>query len=403
MRFINAILRNIVMKIFTIILLLLGLNIGAYGQGIEFFEGTWQEALAQAESEEKLVFIDAYTTWCGPCKKMSANTFTDESVGAYFNNNFISMKIDMEKPMGREFGSKYPVSAYPTLFFLDDKGEIVKKSTGYKDVSKLISLGESVLGSADFSSKYADLYDNGDRSYDNVYKYISTLQKAGKPNLKIANEYLDSEHSMTIDQEADFVFIAMTDADSRIFDLVMEKRDNIIKLHSVEDFNKAIQKAAMRTTQKAIDNDYPVLIDETTEKLKAYDKEIATKYHLEAMMEYAGAYDNYSSFKKMYSTYYKKYGKSSVDACYNLNKLLNDHFLQHPNTKELQLVNLEQVAKIEPTEKSFTSIVSFLAGQKRYEEAYDVCKKAKETLVKKEIEVTQLEKQQIALEKKINM
>ena len=67
------------------------------GQGIEFFHGSWEEALAEAKKQEKPIFVDAFTTWCGPCKMMSRSVFTEEEVGTFFNENFISLKIDMIK------------------------------------------------------------------------------------------------------------------------------------------------------------------------------------------------------------------------------------------------------------------------------------------------------------------
>ena len=70
------------------------------GQGIIFFEGTWKEALEKAKKEDKLVFVDSYTTWCGPCIKMAKNVFTQESVGSFYNQNFINIKLDMEKEDG---------------------------------------------------------------------------------------------------------------------------------------------------------------------------------------------------------------------------------------------------------------------------------------------------------------
>ena len=66
-------------------------------QGIEFFKGTWEEALAEASAKEKLIFVDAYAVWCGPCKRMAKNVFTQDKVGEFFNKNFVNMKIDMEK------------------------------------------------------------------------------------------------------------------------------------------------------------------------------------------------------------------------------------------------------------------------------------------------------------------
>ncbi|MEL6926093.1 MAG: DUF255 domain-containing protein, partial [Bacteroidota bacterium] len=63
--------------------------------GIEFFDGTWEEALNIAKAEEKVIFVDAFAVWCGPCKRMSNNVFPQKEVGDFFNRNFVNMKIDM--------------------------------------------------------------------------------------------------------------------------------------------------------------------------------------------------------------------------------------------------------------------------------------------------------------------
>ncbi len=385
--------------------IILGLSILCFGsirsQGIDFFDGSWEEALAESERTEKLIFVDAYATWCGPCKKMAKNTFTDETVGDYFNNNFIALKIDMEQPMGRQFGQDYPVSAYPTLFFIDSKGDVVKKTTGFKDVTKLLGLGETALGSADFSTKYAVLYQEGARDYDTVYKYVNALSKAGKPCLKIANDYLSSDHQMTDDQLMEFLLAGLTDADSRIFDMVMEMRTAIVAKHGQEAFDTAILDAAAKTTTKAIDNDYKILIDETTTKLKQYDKKIGAKYEMEANMEYDGAYKNHKAFANTYSTYYKKIAKNDVNGCYRLNKLLSSYFVDHPETEELLLTNLQTIVDIEPTEKAYLSIVSYYTSRKRFDEAYQTTQDAIKALEKNDTDVTQLKKHLKALEQRL--
>ena len=66
-------------------------------QGIVFEEGQWADILKKAADQNKPIFVDAYTTWCGPCKWMAKNTFTDEKVGAYFTENYLAYKMDMEK------------------------------------------------------------------------------------------------------------------------------------------------------------------------------------------------------------------------------------------------------------------------------------------------------------------
>lgn len=112
--------------------------------GIQFFEGTWSEALEKAEADKKLIFMDAYAAWCGPCKAMSRKTFTDPTVGAFFNEHFINVKMDMEKGMdGPRLSRKFGLRAYPTLYFVNGKEEIVKQDLGYKDVKQLLALGKA--------------------------------------------------------------------------------------------------------------------------------------------------------------------------------------------------------------------------------------------------------------------
>jgi thioredoxin 1 len=113
--------------------------------GITFFTGTFKEALTKAKAEHKNVFMDAYTTWCGPCKMMKQNTFPDPLVGKIFNKKFVSIAIDMEAGEGIELAQKYQVQGYPTLLFLDSDGNILKNELGYRDATGLIALGNEVV------------------------------------------------------------------------------------------------------------------------------------------------------------------------------------------------------------------------------------------------------------------
>jgi thiol:disulfide interchange protein len=107
--------------------------------GINFSDLSLVEAKALAKKKKKIIFIDAYASWCGPCKMLDKNTFSDESVGTYFNDKFISLKIDCEKhPDGRTIASTYSVTAYPTLIWIDAEGNLVKKEVGYKNPEQLL-------------------------------------------------------------------------------------------------------------------------------------------------------------------------------------------------------------------------------------------------------------------------
>ena len=115
------------------------------GKGFNFFEGTWQEALTQAKTENKLIFLDAYASWCGPCKMMSKNVFTTTKAGDFFNEKFISVKMDMENGEGLTLSTRYGVTAYPSLFFIDHTEKVKKYAIGYHNTRQLLKLGETAL------------------------------------------------------------------------------------------------------------------------------------------------------------------------------------------------------------------------------------------------------------------
>ena len=89
-----------------------------------FREITFDQAIAAAKAENKLVFVDVMTSWCGPCKMMARDVFPQKKVGDFMNEKFVCLKIDAEKGEGIEIAKTYKVNAYPTFLLLNlDKSE----------------------------------------------------------------------------------------------------------------------------------------------------------------------------------------------------------------------------------------------------------------------------------------
>ena len=122
-------------NIFVFTLLLLTLTV--CGQGICFQDLTIEQAVEQAKKENKHVFIDFYTDWCGPCKLMAAQVFPMKEMGDYFNPKYISIKQNAGKGGdGEKSAEKFGVKAYPTFVILDGNGELVHMfAGGVPDVS----------------------------------------------------------------------------------------------------------------------------------------------------------------------------------------------------------------------------------------------------------------------------
>ena len=113
--------------------------------GIKFENYTFERAKKEAKKSGKLLFIDAYTDWCGPCRAMANGACKDENVGKAFDQSFVSIKIEMEKnPDGPEVARMYGVRAYPTLLVIDGDGKLVKQLIGMQSADRLIALAESV-------------------------------------------------------------------------------------------------------------------------------------------------------------------------------------------------------------------------------------------------------------------
>lgn len=113
--------------------------------GIQFVEANWEKAIAEAKKQKKMIFIDAYTSWCGPCRMLKQNTFTDKAAGDYFNKHFINIALDMEKGDGIAFAQKYQIAAYPTLLIMDAEQKSVSMSEGYINPGQLIEFGKYVI------------------------------------------------------------------------------------------------------------------------------------------------------------------------------------------------------------------------------------------------------------------
>lgn len=148
----------------------------ANAQGMEFMpEGSlFKDAIAKAQKENKMIFLDCYTSWCGPCKALAANVFPDKEVGDYMNPKFVCIKIDMEKGEGPELNRKFEVSAYPTMIIFNKNGEEIGRLVG--GGSKELFLSRVKEKSVDSGVAAMDKrFDDGDRDPQFLLKYVATL------------------------------------------------------------------------------------------------------------------------------------------------------------------------------------------------------------------------------------
>lgn len=291
-------------------------------EGIEFFHGSFEEALQESKTQGKLIFVDAYAEWCGPCKRMAATVFKEASVGDYYNQNFINMKIDMEKGEGPALAKKYRVTAYPSFFFIDENGEVVASAKGGRQTEQFIQLGRNALKKYDKSGDYAEKYEAGDRSEDLLLKYAYALLASKKEHLKIANEYLDSQTDFTKEVNLNAIYDFASEADSRIFDLFMEHKAAIIKLKTEEKVLHRIEVACLATVQKAASYEYEALVEEAKAKMKQHYPKKYKAFSLKADMIYGLGTTDAGLYTKASKKYLAKYAKNNAVEFHNVAKTI---------------------------------------------------------------------------------
>ena len=176
----------------TVLLFLVIFSISLYSQekGIRFSKDSLlSEALARSKKEGKLVFIDCYTSWCGPCKYLAKEIFPQEEVGNYYNSHFINLSFDMEKGEGIKIRTKYAVQAFPTLLFINAEGETVHVGVGAIDANALIELGKTAMDDTRNLLSISKKMKAGDKSVQTLLLYLKNNNYAADKEALVNNYF----------------------------------------------------------------------------------------------------------------------------------------------------------------------------------------------------------------------
>jgi uncharacterized protein YyaL (SSP411 family) len=113
--------------------------------GIRFFSGSWQQVLAEAQIQNKPVYVDFHTSWCPPCRRMAREAFPNPQIGTKFNEHFINYQVDAELGEGFTLAKTYAVASYPTALFITPTGELVHRAVGYAGINAMLKQADMVL------------------------------------------------------------------------------------------------------------------------------------------------------------------------------------------------------------------------------------------------------------------
>ncbi|WP_312419209.1 thioredoxin fold domain-containing protein [Epilithonimonas sp.] len=294
----------------SILLILFVFQLSFSQQSIKFEDSDFATILAKAKAEKKLVFMDAYAAWCGPCKLMEKNVFTDKNVADYYNQNFINAHFDMEKGEGKTLAAKYGIRSYPTLLFLNSEGEIVGKELGYIKTEEFLALGKKNNKPSLVNTNLKDEFLKGKLDQAGLLNFINLYASKDPALAKQASEkYFANKKDKTFSGEEVNALLNFTqsvdDANYKVFvsnkagitELLPENNykqfDNYLKLmklvtSATDDKTKTIDDAKVLKEGEGL---FPK--DELEKSLNVYK------------LNYYAAHENFPAYEKTALEYYK--------------------------------------------------------------------------------------------------
>ncbi len=285
----------------------------AFSQGIDFKNISFEEALEQAKAEDKLIFIDFHTEWCGPCKKLAAGPFKEEANGDFYNQNFISLKLDAEKE-GIAAAKRYSVTAYPTLIFVNGDGDIVHRGVGVKNGYDMIGFGREALDAA--TSKYSweklqEMYPTKQNDEAFLKLYYQKMDEFGvDPTegmdawLKVQTEFDESSEEMMefLLSNSELVYMG-----SRAEEIFNANYDNYLAMSSEIQKKRLTRYRSgmfLRTEKRAQRLADPELMKVLIDRYQQYDLRAKSGDDLNTFkMDYYRFAKDYDAFKRLAEVY----------------------------------------------------------------------------------------------------
>lgn len=278
---------------------------------IQFQDIPFKDLVAKAKKENKLVFIDAYAAWCGPCKMMEKNVFTKKSVGDFYNKNFVNARIDMEKGEGREVAQKFGVRSYPTYLFLNGDGELVSQNYGYMEEGIFLAMAQDINSPNNKKGSLKERFAQGEKDRDFLINIMKLNSSSDFEFAKKASErYFENKKKNDVFTKEDvgFLLYFLKSTEDSNFKTFVSKKEEIIKYlpeENYQEFNNQLVLA--KVVQESIDEKTKKINDVYFLKIAEplVGREAATTKLNQTKLAYYEQNANFPEYEKAALDYYK--------------------------------------------------------------------------------------------------
>jgi thiol-disulfide isomerase/thioredoxin len=341
----------------------------SYAQELKFktieSEKDWISTKSDALGSGKIIFLDIYATWCGPCKKMDAEVYTNAAVSEYFGSNFVNLKVDGETEFGRVLASKYSLTGYPSLYFINPDEELVNVLVGYRDSEAFLASGQQIK---DFGKRYTELntlYKSSGLSGTQTSEFIDLLAMFGKKDLLtvLAGTKVKTftEADVLNPVNKPLVLAVVSEIDSFPASIVMKNAAALKTLWGPEDLSQYLSGAFDVTMRKAIELADSTLMGRIAEQLiPVYmmdNPDRIKEAKLTTQKIYFTGTGSWPDYIKAVEYYYEKYEYGNVRFLYAESYYIIENQL---NSQVLFDKSMEWVEKVISAKPDFESY--FLAA-----------------------------------------
>ncbi|REC49456.1 thioredoxin fold domain-containing protein [Chryseobacterium pennipullorum] len=340
-------------------------------ESIQFQDLPFKDIIAKAKKEKKLVFVDAYASWCGPCKMMEKNVFTQKEVGEYFNTSFINARFDMEKGEGREIASKFGVRSYPTYLFLNGEGELVSRNTGYMDAGLFVAMAQNISAPGNKKGSLKERFANGEKDPDFLINVMKLNSDTDYEFAKKASERYFENKKKTEEiskEEIGLLLYFLKSTEDNNYTTFVSRKAEITKYLPEETYNEfdaqlrlsKIVEKAIDDKNKKIDDDYFM---KTAEPLVG--KEAATIKLNQTKLNYYELHANFPEYEKAALAYYKDADKFEPNELLRAAWVFADHVKTPSSLKKATEWAEKSVMRTENAENTYIlAKLYFLTGNK---------------------------------------
>ena len=372
----KTILRSIIMSA-TLAIVLAG---SAFAGGIKFFKGSFEEALEESKRSNKPIFADFYADWCGPCKWMQRDVFTDKEVGDYFNENFISLKIDAERDE-QDLVEFIELEAYPTLVFFDSDGDILLKTVGALDTDELMAKAKQATKGPEIRAGFKSDPDN----YELLKDYLELVSAEDEDEAeKVALTYLRklSKDELKSDKAWFLISEYVFDYETDIVKFVLEN-DEFFESEHYGYSDYILKNVMLKVLRDAIDNEDMALVQ------KCIDMEVRARkisemldhdpeyYALETKYIYFYNIDDHDNYFTSYEAFIKGYKWDDADELAEIVTEFADDFSYDPEMVKKSISWAHRAMELQKDWRTYFAASYAYAFSDEMEKAIELAEDAK--------------------------